>query len=60
MLTRVRHLPVLLVAYAVICAAANPAAAQTSLAELQKLLHEKGAFEETDFAALQRGEPVAL
>ena len=58
MLTRVRHLPVLVVAYALICAAASPAAAQTSLAELQKLLHEKGAFEETDFAALQRGETV--
>lgn len=58
MLTRARYLPVLVVAYAVICAAANPAAAQTSLAELQKLLHEKAAFEETDFAALQRGETV--
>lgn len=58
MLTRVRYLPILVVAYAIICAAANPAAAQTSLAELQKLLQEKAAFEETDFAALQRGEPV--
>ncbi len=58
MLTRVRHLPVLVMAYALICAAASPAAAQTSLAELQKLLHEKGAFEETDFAALQRGETI--
>ena len=58
MLTRVRHLPVLVMAYALICAAASPAAAQTSLAELQKLLHEKGAFEETDLAALQRGETV--
>ncbi|HKV35828.1 MAG TPA: hypothetical protein VJP89_15935, partial [Pyrinomonadaceae bacterium] len=59
MLTRARYLPILVVAYAVICAAANPAAAQTSLAELQKLLQEKAAFEATDFAALQRGEPVA-
>src|ERR1700754_1554152 len=58
MLPRVRHLPVLVVAYALICVAASPAAAQTSLAELQKLLHEKGAFEATDFAALQRGETV--
>ena len=58
MLTRVRYLPILVVAYAIICAAANPAAAQTSLAELQKLLQEKAAFEATDFAALQRGEPV--
>lgn len=58
MLTRKRQLPVLAVAYALICAAATSAVAQTSLAELQKLLHEKGAFEETDFAALQRGETV--
>lgn len=58
MLTRARHLPVLIMACAVICAATSPAAAQTSLAELQKLLHEKVAFEETDFAALQRGESV--
>jgi hypothetical protein len=58
MLTRVRQLPVLVVAYAIVCAAASSAAAQTSLAELQKLLHEKAAFEETDFAALQRGETV--
>lgn len=58
MLTRSRHFPVLVVACALICAAASPAAAQTSLSELQKLLHEKSAFEATDFAALQRGEPV--
>jgi hypothetical protein len=58
MLTRARHLPALIIVCAVICAGANPAAAQTSLAELQKLLQEKGAFAETDFAALQRGETV--
>lgn len=58
MLTRVRHLPVLVMAYALICAAASPAAAQTSLAELQQQLQEKGAFQATDFAALERGEPV--
>ncbi|HEY0730694.1 MAG TPA: hypothetical protein VGD38_21590 [Pyrinomonadaceae bacterium] len=45
-------------AYALICAAATSAVAQTSLAELHKLLQEKAAFEETDFAALQRGETV--
>lgn len=45
-------------AYALLCAAASPAAAQTSLAELQQLLQQKSAFQETDFAALQRGEPV--
>ena len=58
MVTRVRHLPILLMAVAIICAATSPAAAQTSLAELQKLLQQKAAFQETDFAALERGEPV--
>ena len=58
MLTRVRHLPVLIMAYALVCVAASPAAAQTSLGELQKLLQEKSAYQETDFAALQRGETV--
>jgi hypothetical protein len=58
MLTRVRHLPVLFLAYVLVCIAANPAAAQTSLPELQQLLHEKSAYQETDFAALQRGETV--
>ncbi|HVF23118.1 MAG TPA: hypothetical protein VM941_08590, partial [Pyrinomonadaceae bacterium] len=32
--------------------------AQTSLPELQKILREKVAFDETDFAALQRGETI--
>jgi hypothetical protein len=62
MLTRVRHLPVIhpvvLLTCVLICAAASPASAQTSLAELQKLLQEKGAFAATDFEALQRGETV--
>ena len=58
MLTRVRHLQVLVMACAIVCAATSPAAAQTSLAELQKLLQQKGAFQETDFAALERGETV--
>ena len=58
MLTRAHHFAVLVVAYALICAAATSAVAQTSVAELQKMLHEKAAFEETDFAALQRGETV--
>jgi hypothetical protein len=58
MLTRVRHLPVLVMAYVIVCAAASPGAAQTSLAELQKQLQEKSAFQQTDFAALERGETV--
>ncbi|MCA1577483.1 MAG: hypothetical protein LC794_09000 [Acidobacteria bacterium] len=58
MLTRVRHLPVLLLACAVLSAATSAAQAQTSLPELQKILREKVAFDETDFAALQRGETI--
>jgi len=58
MLTRARHFQVLVVAYALISAAASSAVAQTSLTELQQLLHEKGAFGEIDFTALQRGQTV--
>jgi hypothetical protein len=58
MLTRVRHFSVLVSVLALLCAAATSAAAQTSLAELQKQLHEKSAFEDTDFAALNRGETI--
>ncbi len=58
MLTRRRHLPVLIMACAVLSAATSAAQAQTSLPELQKILREKVAFDETDFAALQRGETI--
>lgn len=58
MLTRKRHLSVLVMACAVMCIMTTPAIAQTSLAELQKLLQEKGTFDETALAALQRGETV--
>jgi hypothetical protein len=58
MLTRTRHLPVLLMACAVVAAATSAVQAQTSLPELQKMLSEKVAFDETDFAALQRGETI--
>jgi hypothetical protein len=58
MLTRARQFQVLVMACAVLCAAVSSASAQTSVAELQKLLHENSAFDETDFAALQRGETV--
>ena len=58
MLTRARHLPVLIVACAVFAVATSAAQAQTSLPELQKLLSEKVPFDETDFAALQRGETI--
>lgn len=58
MLIRGRYLPILVMACAFVCGAAYPAKAQTSLAELQKTLQEKAAFAETDFALLQRGEPI--
>jgi hypothetical protein len=58
MLTRARHLAVLVTACGVFCSAAAILHGQTSLPELQRVLHEKTAFNETDFAALQRGEPV--
>src|ERR1043165_7672829 len=58
MLTRVRHLQVLVLVYGLLCSAAITADAQTSPAELQKVLQEKAAFAETDFAALARGETI--
>ena len=54
MLTRINYLLCILV----ICVGASTAWAQASLAELQKALQEKAAFEETDFAALQLNQPV--
>jgi hypothetical protein len=58
MLTRTRHLQVFMLACILLGSAATITQAQTSLAELQKLLHEKAAFAESDFAALQRGETI--
>lgn len=58
MLTRVRHLQVLVLVYGLLCSAAVTADGQTSLAELQKVLIDKAAFAETDFAALARGETI--
>jgi hypothetical protein len=58
MLTRARHLSVLAMACALLAAATSGVHAQTSLPELQKILRDKVAFEETDFAALQRGETI--
>src|SRR4030095_3836095 len=40
------------------CLAASSVMAQTSHAEFQKLLSEKAAFAETDFAALQLNQPI--
>jgi len=58
MLTRVSQLQVLLLVCGLACSAAATAHAQTSLAELQKVLQEKAAFQDNDFAAIRRGETV--
>src|SRR5689334_8384625 len=42
----------------VVCLAATTTWAQASLAEFQKALREKAAFQQTDFAALQLNQPV--
>ena len=52
-----QQLSILVAVCALLCSAAA-AQGQTSLAELQKALHDKANFEETDFAALQRGETI--
>jgi hypothetical protein len=54
MLTRIKWL----LCTSLVCVAANAAWAQSSLSEFQKALHEKAAFEEKDFAALQLNQPV--
>src|SRR4051812_39875466 len=41
-----------------VCLGAGSALAQASMAEFQQALHEKAAFNEADFAALQRNQPV--
>ena len=42
----------------VVCLAATTTWAQASLADFQKALQEKAAFQQTDFAALHRNQPV--
>ena len=54
MLTRINWL----LCTSLVCVAANAVWAQSSLSEFQKTLHEKAAFEATDFAALQLNQPV--
>ena len=60
MLTRVHHPLVLVTVCALVCSVAGLAQAQTSFAEFQKALNDnsRSGFNETDFAALQRGETV--
>lgn len=54
MLTRINWL----LCTSLVCVAANAVWAQSSLPEFQRSLHEKAAFEEKDFAALQLNQPV--
>ena len=54
MLTRINWL----ICTLLVCVAANAVWAQSSLSQFQKALHEKAAFEEKDFAALQLNQPV--
>jgi hypothetical protein len=55
---RVGQLPAFVLVWAVLCSATAVTYGQTSMAELQNLLQQKAAFDETDFAALARGEPI--
>jgi hypothetical protein len=60
MLTRVNSLPVVFVVGALVClaSAGNTALGQSSAAEFQRILNEKAAFKDADFAALQQGETI--
>jgi len=58
MLTRVSHLQILLLICGLACSATITAQAQTTLAELQNVLQQKAAFQETDFASISRGETI--
>jgi hypothetical protein len=55
---RARQLLVLVVTCGVLGSVAGTLYGQTSTAELQQLLRNKAAFDETDFAALHRGEAI--
>jgi len=55
---RINHLPALIIFTVVAGCGASTALGQTSVAEFQKVLREKAAFEETDFAALEREQKV--
>lgn len=54
MLTRIK----VVLCTLVICLATTPAWAQASLAEFEKALQEKAAFQQTDFATLRLNQPV--
>lgn len=58
MLTRTYSLTIVYTLCALVCLTANEAQAQSSTGEFQRILSEKVAFEPSDFAALQHGQPV--
>jgi len=58
MLRRITSLPVFISFCAILWLCTNAAWAQNSAVDFHKILREKIAFEETDFAALQQGETV--
>jgi hypothetical protein len=58
MLTRVNRLLGFVGFCAVVWLGANTAWAQNSVAEFEKILREKAAFDENDFAALEQGQTV--
>ena len=58
MLTRHNCPPGLIAFCAIVLLSTNAALAQSSVVEFQKILHEQAAFDEIDFAALERGQPV--
>ena len=58
MLRRITSLPVFISFCAILWLCTNAAWAQNSAVDFHKILREKIAFDETDFAALQQGETV--
>jgi hypothetical protein len=62
MLTRVNSIPVACILGVLACltaiSTANPALAQTSAGEFQRILNEKAAIQAADFAALAQGETI--
>jgi hypothetical protein len=58
MLTRLNCLPGFIAFCAIVLLGTNTALAQDSVVEFQKILREKAAFDETDFAALEQGQTV--
>jgi hypothetical protein len=55
---RINYLPALIIFTVLAGSGASTALGQSSVAELQKILREKAAFDQTDFAALEREQRV--